>query len=57
MRVWFAQIASGEPRALEDHDELQWISLADADTALRLPWIPADAPIVRALLEVVASPV
>lgn len=57
MRVWFAQVAAGEPRALEDHDELRWISLAEADTALRLPWIPADAPIVRALLEAVASPV
>ena len=57
MRVWFAEVAAGEPRPLEDHDELRWISLADGDTALSLPWIPADAPIVRALLEAVASPV
>ena len=50
MRVWLAEIAQGEPRPLEDHDELKWISLADGDEALNLPWIPADFPIVRALL-------
>jgi 8-oxo-dGTP diphosphatase len=51
MRVWLAEIAHGEPRPLEDHDELKWISLADGDEALKLPWIPADFPIVRALLQ------
>jgi 8-oxo-dGTP diphosphatase len=51
MRVWLAEIAQGEPLPLEDHDELKWISLADGDEALSLPWIPADFPIVRALLQ------
>ncbi len=51
MRVWLAEIAQGEPRPLEDHDELKWISLADSDEALNLPWIPADFPIVRSLLQ------
>jgi 8-oxo-dGTP diphosphatase len=55
MRVWFAEIADGEPRPLEDHDELRWISLAGSDEALALPWIPADFPIVRALLAAVAG--
>ena len=55
MRVWFAEIADGEPRPLEDHDELRWISLAEGDEALTLPWIPADFPIVRALLAAVAG--
>ncbi|WP_426998870.1 (deoxy)nucleoside triphosphate pyrophosphohydrolase [Pseudarthrobacter sp. N5] len=55
MRVWFAEIADGEPRPLEDHDELRWIRLGDPDEALGLPWIPADFPIVRALLETLAS--
>jgi hypothetical protein len=41
----------GEPRPLEDHDELRWISLTGRDDALNLAWIPADFPIVRALLE------
>lgn len=49
MRVWFAEVTDGEPQPLEDHDELRWISLAEDGEALRLPWIPADLPIVRAL--------
>ncbi len=55
MRVWFAEIADGEPRPLEDHDELRWISLTGSDEALTLPWIPADFPIVRALLAAVTG--
>ena len=51
MRVWLAEIVLGEPRPLEDHDELKWIRLADSDEVLNLPWIPADFPIVRALLQ------
>ena len=57
MRVWFAEIAEGDPRPLEDHDELRWITLAGSDEALTLPWIPADFPIVRALLATLAGPV
>lgn len=56
MRVWFAELTAGEPLPLEDHDELRWVSLADHDQALGLPWIPADLPIVRALLDQVATP-
>ncbi|MFC9335878.1 (deoxy)nucleoside triphosphate pyrophosphohydrolase [Arthrobacter sp. NPDC057009] len=55
MRVWFAEVADGDPRPLEDHDELRWISIHDRDEALSLPWIPADLPIVRALLDSVAT--
>ena len=55
MRVWFAEVANGEPRPLEDHDELRWVSIRDGDEALSLPWIPADLPIVRALLASVAA--
>ncbi|MFB8371827.1 (deoxy)nucleoside triphosphate pyrophosphohydrolase [Pseudarthrobacter sp. NPDC055928] len=51
MRVWLAEISDGEPRPLEDHDLLRWISTTNRDEALSLPWIPADFPIVRALLE------
>ncbi|MGJ3192467.1 (deoxy)nucleoside triphosphate pyrophosphohydrolase [Paenarthrobacter nitroguajacolicus] len=56
MRVWFAELTAGEPRPLEDHDELRWVSLVDCNEALNLPWIPADLPIVRALLDRVAAP-
>jgi 8-oxo-dGTP diphosphatase len=51
MRVWLAEVTEGQPRPLEDHDELRWISLTERDDALNLAWIPADFPIVRALLE------
>lgn len=49
MRVWFAEIRAGQPEPLQDHDELRWVSLLDRDDVFRLPWIPADLPIVRAL--------
>ena len=29
---------------------LRWVSIRKSDEALSLPWIPADFPIVRALL-------
>jgi 8-oxo-dGTP diphosphatase len=56
MRVWFAEVTRGAPRPLEDHDELRWVPLADPDAVLGLPWIPADFPIVRALLATLAVP-
>lgn len=51
MRVWFAEVTDGEPQPLEDHDELRWVSLDRNGEILTLPWIPADLPIVRALLD------
>lgn len=51
MRVWFAELLDGEPRPLQDHDELRWVPLGNGGEAFALPWIPADLPIVRALLE------
>lgn len=55
MRVWFAEVTSGEPTPLEDHDELRWVQLQDKEEVLGLPWIPADYPIVHALLDSVAA--
>jgi len=55
MRVWFAELAAGTPQPLEDHDELRWLALADSEEVLGLPWIPADLPIVEALLAAVAA--
>lgn len=55
MRVWFAELAAGTPRPLEDHDELRWVALDTPEEVLGLPWIPADLPIVEALLGVVAA--
>ncbi len=56
MRVWLAEITEGEPHPLEDHDELRWVALADHHTVLELPWIPADFPIVRELLQSLSAP-
>lgn len=55
MRVWFAEVSLGAPQPLEDHDELLWVDLRDREAVLGLAWIPADFPIVRALLDSVAS--
>ena len=52
MRVWNARILDGEPRPLEDHDELRWVPLRHAELNA-LPWIPADLPIITAVLETV----
>ena len=49
MRVWFAEITSGSPEPLEDHDQLLWVDL-NLEELEALPWIPADLPIVRAVL-------
>lgn len=50
MRVWFAELRHGDPRPLQDHDELRWVNLRNRNEVLGLPWIPADLPIVEALL-------
>jgi 8-oxo-dGTP diphosphatase len=55
MRVWFAELAGGEPRPLQDHDELRWLDLGNPLEVLGLPWIPADFPIVEALLAAVTA--
>ena len=58
MRVFFAEIFSGPPDTLEDHSALRWMPLPKSrddaqayDDLLGLPWIPADLPIVVALLQ------
>ena len=38
-------------RTGEDHLDVRWLPLDDPATVLALPWIPADLPIVAALLE------
>ena len=52
MRVFLAVLAEGsaEPSPLQDHDRLEWTPLTGQDLHA-LAWIPADRPIVDALLE------
>lgn len=51
MRVWCAELVDGDPRPLQDHDELRWIELRNRGEVLGLAWIPADLPIVESLLD------
>jgi len=46
LRVYLCELRSGEPTALQDHDELRW---ADADGIARLDWLPADRPALAAV--------
>ncbi|MFX0538316.1 (deoxy)nucleoside triphosphate pyrophosphohydrolase [Ornithinimicrobium sp. Y1847] len=45
MELWWAQALPGqpEPRPLEDHDEVRWLTAA---TLYDVAWLPADEPIV-----------
>lgn len=43
-------IVRGHPEPLEDHDLLDWCTLERA-TLQELDWIPADRPIVDALVD------
>ena len=56
MRVFFAELTLGEPHPLQDHSELRWLPLGsdhNVSAVLSLEWIPADYPIVEALLAAV----
>lgn len=53
MRVWTGTTADA-PVVGADHLAVRWVPLDDPDAVLALPWIPADLPIVRALLERIA---
>lgn len=46
MRVWLCAIAAGEPRPLQDHENLAWVSMTEAEG---LNWLGPDLPIVRAV--------
>ncbi|MEU6813331.1 (deoxy)nucleoside triphosphate pyrophosphohydrolase [Streptomyces sp. NPDC046860] len=46
LRVWTARLRPGspEPEALEDHDELRWLT---PDRLWEVPWLDQDVPAVR----------
>ncbi|WP_185994077.1 (deoxy)nucleoside triphosphate pyrophosphohydrolase [Streptomyces sp. NBC_01525] len=43
LRVWAAKLVSGEPRPLQDHDELRWL---EPDEELSVDWLDQDRPAV-----------
>ncbi|MFJ9027877.1 (deoxy)nucleoside triphosphate pyrophosphohydrolase [Streptomyces sp. NPDC102274] len=57
LRVWTARLLSGDPRPLEDHDELRWLRPDEIHT---VDWLDQDRPAVaeaaRRLLTAPAPP-
>ena len=47
MRVWLVRVTAGEPAPIEVHDALRTLG---AGEWLDVGWLPADVPIVRAVL-------
>jgi 8-oxo-dGTP diphosphatase len=45
MRIWTAELAEGEPKALE-HLELRWLPI---DHLYDVEWLPGDLPVVAAI--------
>ncbi len=52
LRLWLAQVVSGEPAPLVEHDELRWLGPGEW---LSVPWLDADVRIVAALAARTAS--
>lgn len=48
MRVWLVRVTNGVPAPIEDHDEIRILSPGEW---LDVAWLPADVPIVKALIE------
>jgi 8-oxo-dGTP diphosphatase len=51
LRVFAADLISGQPQALE-HSALRWLAADELDD---VPWLPADAPIVRELATILRA--
>jgi 8-oxo-dGTP diphosphatase len=48
MRVWLVRITHGVPAPIEDHDAIRVLGPGEW---LDVPWLPADMPIINALIE------
>jgi len=46
MQVWLARVTGGQPRALQDHDQLRVFTKAEL---YAVTWLPADLPIIAAI--------
>lgn len=54
LQVWTARVLSGEPRPLQDHDELRWLSGQEWDS---VDWLEQDVPaVVEAIHRLPAPP-
>lgn len=52
LHVWTARLLSGEPRPLEDHDELRWLT---PDRIDEVDWLEQDRPAVAAAVRLLAA--
>jgi 8-oxo-dGTP diphosphatase len=48
MRVWLVRVTRGVPAPIEDHDAIRVLGPGEW---LDVPWLPADIPIINALIE------
>jgi 8-oxo-dGTP diphosphatase len=48
MQVWLARVTQGEPRPLEDHDELRLLTKSEL---YDVSWLPADLGIIAVVAE------
>lgn len=46
LHLWWARIVAGDPRPLEDHDQLRWLTKPEL---YAVGWLPDDLPAIRAL--------
>jgi 8-oxo-dGTP diphosphatase len=53
MQVWLARVIAGEPRPLEDHDQLRVLTKPEL---YAVSWLPADLPIIEAVAALMADP-
>jgi 8-oxo-dGTP diphosphatase len=52
MRVWLAEVAEGEPRALDEHDDVRWLGPAELDS---VRWLPGNVGILAVVRRLLAS--
>ena len=53
MRLWLAEIVSGSPQPLVEHDELRWLAVGRWHD---VPWLDADRPILASLATALGLP-
>jgi 8-oxo-dGTP diphosphatase len=46
MQVWLARVTGGQPRPLQDHDQLRVLTKAEL---FAVAWLPADLAIIKAM--------
>jgi 8-oxo-dGTP diphosphatase len=52
LRFWVAELLDGEPRPLEDHDELRWLGPAELDG---VDWIEHDREVLPYVAELLVA--